>query len=115
MWLCFDRATGQLVGQSGLAEVEGTTQIEVYYALGTAYWGKGFATEAARAAVAFAFDTVGLDQIVAFAVPDNAASRRVIDKLGMTYRGEADHFGLHLVEYTLSRQGWKADPPDRSA
>ena len=50
--------------------------------------GLGLATEAAAAVIAYAFDTVGVDEVVAYTAPGNAASLRVMDKLGMTRRGE---------------------------
>jgi RimJ/RimL family protein N-acetyltransferase len=61
-----------------------TPCVEVGWRIARAQWGQGYATEAARTALAFGFDELGLDEIVAFTVPANTRSRRVMEKLGMT-------------------------------
>lgn len=68
-----------------------TPCVEIGWRLARAYWGYGYATEAARAAMAFGFDELRLDQIVSFTVPGNIRSRRVMEKLGMT-RDPGDDF-----------------------
>jgi RimJ/RimL family protein N-acetyltransferase len=68
-----------------------TPCVEVGWRLAVAHWGRGYATEAARAAVAYGFDTLGLTEIVAFTVPANRRSRAVMERLGMT-RDPADDF-----------------------
>jgi RimJ/RimL family protein N-acetyltransferase len=67
-----------------------TPCVEIGWRLARPYWGRGFATEAARAALAFGFDRLGLGEIVAFTVPGNLRSRRVMERLGMTRRAEDD-------------------------
>jgi ribosomal-protein-alanine N-acetyltransferase len=57
------------------------------------HWGRGYATEGARAAVSFGFDIAGLNEIVSFTVPDNWRSRRVMERIGMQY-DPADDFNL---------------------
>ena len=68
-----------------------TPAVEVGWRLARAHWGRGYATEGARAAVAFGFGDVGLDEIVSMTTPSNLPSRRVMEKLGMT-RDPADDF-----------------------
>jgi ribosomal-protein-alanine N-acetyltransferase len=68
-----------------------TPCMEVGWRLARPFWGRGFATEAARAAVAFGFGTLGADEIVAMTVPANRPSRAVMERLGMT-RSPADDF-----------------------
>jgi RimJ/RimL family protein N-acetyltransferase len=81
--------------------------VEVDYALARAYWGRGIATEAARRAVNFGFDNIPtLQKIIALAAPENLASLRVMEHLGMTYTREADYFGMHLVWYEITRQAY---------
>ena len=88
------------IGFTGLSvpgfEVPGVTSpcVEVGWRLAAAYWGRGYAPEAARAAVVFGFDELGLDEIVSFAYVGNAKSRRVMDKIGMSEVGEFDHPNL---------------------
>lgn len=65
--------------------------VEAGWRLARAHWGKGYATEAARAALADGFGRLGLPEIVAFAVPANLRSRQVMEHLGMT-RDPADDF-----------------------
>jgi RimJ/RimL family protein N-acetyltransferase len=67
-----------------------TPCVEVGWRLASSHWSKGYATEGARAAVAFGFEEVGLDEIVSFTVPENQASRRVMEKLGMQRAAEDD-------------------------
>ena len=67
-----------------------TPCVEVGWRLGAEHWGRGSATEGARAAVRFGFGEVGLREIVSFTVPGNVRSRRVMERLGMTRRAEED-------------------------
>ena len=68
-----------------------TPCVEVGWRLAAAYWGRGYATEGAQAALAFGFEALGLREIVSFTVPENLRSRRVMEKIGMT-RNPADDF-----------------------
>ena len=116
---CEERASGAFVGVAGLApvrfEAHFTPAVEIGWRLARAAWGRGYATEAARATVAFAFDELGLEEVVALAVPANARSRAVMDRLGMTH-DPADDFDLpelpadsplrRHVLYRLSAERW---------
>lgn len=94
-----------------------TPCVEVGWRLAQEHWGHGYATEGARAAVRYGFDQLGLEEIVAFTLPRNQASRRVMEKIGM-YRHERDDFDhprLPLghpmrrhVLYRLTAEGWQA-------
>ena len=83
------------IGYVGLTlhtfEAHFTPAVEVGWRLDRDYWGQGFATEAAQAAVADGFDRVGLDEIVSFTAPANVRSVRVMQRLGMTH-DPADDF-----------------------
>ena len=68
-----------------------TPCVEVGWRLGRTHWGKGYATEAAQASLAFGFDNLGLEEIVSFTVPANTRSIAVMERLGMT-RNPADDF-----------------------
>ena len=68
-----------------------TPCVEIGWRLAAEHWGRGYATEAARAALAFAFNRLGLGEVVSFTVPANLRSWRVMERLGMT-RSEADDF-----------------------
>lgn len=68
-----------------------TPCVEIGWRLAAGHWGRGYATEGARAVLAHAFGPLGLDEVVSFTVPDNVSSRRVMEKIGMT-RDPADDF-----------------------
>ena len=108
VWVVCDLIGGEVMGQCGLRSVEEAGETEVLYALARATWGRGLATEAARAALAFGFERTGLQRIVAYAVPDNVASRRVIEKLGMRFERAERMWGLDLVRYAIGRDEWES-------
>jgi ribosomal-protein-alanine N-acetyltransferase len=108
IWAVTGRQDGQFIGQCGLNYLTENGEVEVDYALAQPYWGQGIATEAARAALDFGFRLIPpLQKIIALAVPENLASRRVMEHLGMSYTREADYFGLHLVWYEITRQAYR--------
>jgi ribosomal-protein-alanine N-acetyltransferase len=78
-------APGAVIGFAGLRTIGDTPDVEVLYGLLPAHWGRGLATEAARAILDWSFTTVGLDAIAAGADPPNAASFAVMDRLGMPF------------------------------
>ena len=98
-------ATGRTIGEAGLILLEGGPQVELTYTLAHDAWGAGFATEAARAVVAWGFGSVGLQRIVAVVHPQNAASLRVVEKLGMRPLGLAMHYGAELLTCELAAPG----------
>jgi len=85
------RATGEFIGFIGLQTMDfaipGVAQpaVEIAWRLARAHWGKGLATEGARAMAQHAFDELRLKEIVAITVPANVRSRRVMEKLGMVH------------------------------
>lgn len=92
-WTAVLRETGEPVASvdlhfagPGIVGVE-PDEIEVGWAVAVEARGRGLATEAAGAVVAYAFDVLGVDEVVAYTSPGNAASQRVMEKLGMTVRG----------------------------
>ena len=89
------KETGAFIGFIGLAvpefEAHFTPSVEIGWRLAADYWGRGLATEGAREMVRYAFETVGLDEIVSMTIPANFRSRRVMEKLGMT-RNPSDDF-----------------------
>ena len=103
--------TGQLIGHCGLIPIGVSSipypEVEVFYAIGKAWWGQGYVTEAARAVIEDGFGRAGLTRIVAVAVPENTASRRVMEKLGMIYVGLTDrYYNAELAYYALGRDNW---------
>jgi ribosomal-protein-alanine N-acetyltransferase len=108
VWAVVEKATGELLGQCGLNYVPDVDAVEVLYALVPAAWGKGIATEAAAASIRFGFETGGLERIVAFALPHNVASRRVMEKIGLRYVCDRHIFGLDTVQYAIERDEYRS-------
>lgn len=81
------RADGQFCGGVGLRIEAAHQHAELGYWLGVPYWGRGYATEAARAVVDYGFETLGLHRVYASCFAHNEASARVLKKIGMRYEG----------------------------
>ena len=102
-WAVEDRATGRLVGDVGLKLLElAGPEIEIGWVIAPHAWGRGLATEAAVPWLAVAWDDLGLDRLIAVIRPENAASRRVAEKLGMREEGMRRAYGRGMVIYALS-------------
>jgi ribosomal-protein-alanine N-acetyltransferase len=101
MWLLRDRASGEAVGRGGLqwTYVAELHEVEAGWAIVPERWGEGLATELAHASVETGFGPVGLSEIVAFTLPHNIASRRVMAKAGFVYEQEIVHAALPHVLY----------------
>lgn len=119
LWAVERVADGRLLGFTGLSrptfEAHFTPAVEVGWRLSKDAWGHGYATEAARAALEFGFDEIGIDEIVSFTVPANVPSRRVMDRLGMTHDTADDFDHPRLPEghrlrrhvlYRLASRDW---------
>jgi RimJ/RimL family protein N-acetyltransferase len=100
-WLVRDRATREVVGRAGLSrtELDGDDEVEVAWLVAADHWGRGVATEMARVALDAAFGTLELPSVVAFTLPHNAASRAVMERIGMTFERDIVHAGLPHVLY----------------
>jgi RimJ/RimL family protein N-acetyltransferase len=110
LWAALDKTSHQLLGQCGLIYIDSTPEIELAYAFGKPYWGQGFATEAARAALRYGFEALKLENIIAVAYPENQPSQRVMQKIGMRHQGITDqYYNTSLVLYTLSREAYLPD------
>jgi RimJ/RimL family protein N-acetyltransferase len=75
-----------------------TPCVEIGWRLAANYWGRGLATEGARAVVKYAFEELALEALVSFTVPENIRSRRVMEKIGMTHDASADFDHPNLPE-----------------
>ncbi len=119
LWAVEVPGVAPFVGFVGLStanfDARFTPAVEVGWRLAAPAWGSGYATEAGRAALAYGFDDVGLNEIVSFTAQGNTRSRRLMERLGMR-RDPADDFdhprvaeGSHLrrhVLYRLDRDAW---------
>jgi RimJ/RimL family protein N-acetyltransferase len=109
-WAAIDKASGAWLGEIGLNEIPDwpeADKIEVGWELDPAWWGRGLAPEGGRAALEFGFGVHRLPRIISVTRPDNANSRRVMEKLGLTSQGERPFRGAPAaVWYALDRETW---------
>lgn len=103
VWGVVERVSDEVIGHAILQRLDTSDLIEVGYALGERWWGAGIATEASKAVVDYGFAHTPLELIVGVARPENAASRRVLEKSGLTYLGLRHYYKLDLVYYELTK------------
>lgn len=101
------KPNGETIGWAGLQPLENTGEIEVGYGIAKPYWGAGIATEACRAWMEFGFGPLGLRRIAAIAIPENAASRRVMEKAGMKYEKNIEARGYECALYGISKDAFQ--------
>jgi ribosomal-protein-alanine N-acetyltransferase len=102
-WAVVDGEGGYVIGWCGLGFLPEICETEVAYLLDKDHWNRGIATEAARISLRYGFEEAGLERIIALAFPENAASRRVMEKIGMAYEKMIHIWKLDLVQYQISR------------
>jgi RimJ/RimL family protein N-acetyltransferase len=109
LWMFRDRENGQFIGRGGLRNVHvgGSDEVELAYALRAECWGQGLATEMAKAILMVGFERLDLTEVVAFTLPTNWASRRVMEKVGFTFERDIVHAGLQHVLYRIANTVWK--------
>jgi len=90
LWPVVERASDRVIGHCGLLEkdVEGRPEVELIYVVDRSVWGRGYATEAAQALRDYAFQRLKLERIIALIDPENVASERVAQKVGMRFERE---------------------------
>lgn len=119
LWALELAETGEFIGYNGLVDVtydvHFAPSIEIGWRMAWEAWGKGYATEAARASATYAFSEVGLDEVVAFCAVINQRSRNVMRRLGMVREVEDDfdypllpegHPLKRMVLYRLRAENW---------
>jgi RimJ/RimL family protein N-acetyltransferase len=102
-WGIVPEGEAQIAGWTGLQYLPELDETEVGFLFDRHYWGKGYATEAARASLKFGFETGNLDHIIALVHPDNIASRRVLEKCGMLYQNTLELWGIGLLRFRVER------------
>ncbi|HMJ79773.1 MAG TPA: GNAT family N-acetyltransferase [Candidatus Dormibacteraeota bacterium] len=128
VWAVERRSDGRLLGFTGLwrhtFEAPFTPAVEIGWRFATEAWGQGYATEAARAALRFGFEIVGLDTILSWTSVLNTPSIRVMERLGMTHDPDEDfdhprvpvgHLLRRHVLYRLDRLTWRRQQAHPSA
>ncbi len=107
-WHVEFKASPGFLGWCGLFPLEKSGFIEIGYRYTQPAWGKGIATEAARAALDHGFRILEVDPIAAVVDPDNRASQGVLEKIGLRRDGMAFHYGRDLQFYRLARSEYLA-------
>jgi ribosomal-protein-alanine N-acetyltransferase len=104
-WILRDRATNAVIGRAILRhlDVNSVDEVEVGYSLVPAFWGRGLATEIATKCLRLGGEDLGLASIVAVTLPENTASRRVMEKIGMTYERDFTHDAIAHVLYRTNQ------------
>ena len=110
-WACVLKETQSVIGFCGLKYLSDLDVVDVGYRFLPQHWGHGLASEACIASLDFGFRTLRLDQIVAFVMPENAASIRVLEKSGMRLDCEYVYDSIATLRYVKRIQ----DPAAQSA
>jgi RimJ/RimL family protein N-acetyltransferase len=101
LWAAEEKASGALIGRIGLYRPEGWPGLEVGWLVSRARWGEGFATEGARAALDYAFTVVREARAISAISPENQASIRVAEKLGLRYAETRQMAGRSVSIYEI--------------
>jgi RimJ/RimL family protein N-acetyltransferase len=108
-WGCIDKKDGRLLGFNGLKFLPELGETDIGYRFFPECWGQGLATETSLAVIEFGFETLELTKIVALVLPENAASVRVLEKLGMSrVEISRDEEGREVQRHELTREGWRS-------
>ncbi len=102
-WGCVLKEDRQVIGFCGLKYLDDLDAVDLGYRLLPEYWGRGLATEACLASVRFGFDVLKLDRIIGLVLAENAASVRVLEKVGMRPDGEIIYEGLRVLQFSIRR------------
>lgn len=106
LWAVEERATGALLGRIGFFNPEGWPGFELGWVLRREAWGKGYATEGARRALAHAFTDMGRPRVISLIYPANAASIRVAERLGQRLERRTELYGHDVLVYGIDRASW---------
>lgn len=92
LWATIHRATGKFIGRCGLLpwSIEGQEEVEVAYTIARADWGQGLGTEAAQAIIQYGFEKLNLSRLICLIDPENVASQKVAEKIGMVLEKRVD-------------------------
>jgi ribosomal-protein-alanine N-acetyltransferase len=101
------KETGQMMGYCGLQYLDETPEVEIYYGFLKDFWGKGFATEAAQAVLRFAFEEKKIENVAGITHLDNAASQKVLVKIGLKKHEENRKFyDTECTYFTIARENY---------
>lgn len=98
-WAVDLRETGEFIGFTGFKFLEDVQETDIGFRYVQTVWGKGIATEAGRACMAYGFEEMGLKRIIGWVLPENAGSIRVLEKLGLSFEKEIMEDGMRVLQY----------------
>lgn len=107
VWAIVHKKEQKLIGHCGFKFLENTREIQLGYLLHPSYWGMGLGTEAASRVLRYGFEKLKFERIVAIAKPENIASRRVMEKVGMKYEKNAYYYNNWVVYYSVEREAYQ--------
>lgn len=102
----FEKKNKKFLGWCGIWRLQETDELEIGYAIAKQFWNRGYATEAACRFLQYVFETLKSDKITAVAEPENAASRRVMEKLGMKFVRIGEFYDRDLAQYAITKEGF---------
>lgn len=103
LWAVTLAETGRLLGRCGLQYIAETDEVEVDFILDRDFWGQGFATEAGNASLKYGFENLEVNEIIGLVHPENIASQRALQKIGMQYVETKEYFGMICQRYVKQR------------
>lgn len=110
-WAVIEKASGAFLGFCGLRRDNPTPEVDLGFRFFRHYWSKGYATEAARTALAAGFGQFGLDEIIGRSMRENLPSTSVLSKLGMTFREVSEDGNLLWLIYAIDRASFMSLQP----
>jgi RimJ/RimL family protein N-acetyltransferase len=115
MWAVEVKSTGTFIGQCGLRpaatmDPSAGSEIDLGYHYTSSSWNRGYATEAVVAVLGHGLGSVGLERVMAVAMPENVGSWRVMEKAGMRHEGTADYYGFQGLKKYGAERGWWEPP-----
>jgi RimJ/RimL family protein N-acetyltransferase len=114
LWAVEEQASGVFVGRIGFWNPEGWPGFELGWMLRRSFWGRGYATEGARAALQFAFTHLEQPSVISLIHPENAVSIRVAERLGEFRVGVTELMGKQVLVYRITRAEWESANSRRS-
>jgi len=109
LWATIHKESGKFIGRCGLLPwtIDGQQEVEVAYTIAQAYWGQGLGTEVAQAILQYGFEQLHLSRLICLIDPENGASQKVAEKIGMTLERKVDGWngdGIPFLIYSMTRK-----------
>ena len=113
LWATIHKATGKFIGRCGLLpwEIDGKLEVEIAYLLDKSFWHQGLATEAAQGILKYGFENLNLSRLICLIDPENIASQKVAERIGMKLERKVDSIGgdnYPTLIYSVDKAGHTA-------